>query len=509
MNGTYALILGQVALKLLTFGLNQALISSVDPSTLGLATYLEFLTNLILFFSREAVRLATQRTSSSSRTSAEQSVINFGYIPFLISIPLSCLIFAWNWPSKTFQDELLPSPALILSLIILVASLALELFVEPLYELNQYHMNLGKKARFESLGILCRGVVTVVFLKLRPFNSSLLAFTCGQLAYSLVQFVGYLLVKVPADIDRLPQRLADGGWLDKQVLHVWKALFLQMLFKQLLTEGDKLVINYFFSLSTQAVYAVMLNYGLILARLVFLPIEESTRVWFTKIMTMSSGKSNKPQVQLALKTIEDVCVGYLHLTVLLLMAGIPNAAYVLRLILRGAASKWDGTDLFTSFGEYVWYLGLLAFNGIFEALFTSVATTKELGNYSYFMTSLCLVFFLVLKLAIDYWHMGLTGLILANAINMLMRIGWCAYHLYNTFVLRFGIPISKLGVLAYVAKCITLYIAGSAVHIYVNGTTTTTFRQFINSAVICSASLLIQILWELPRIRSYIKRKID
>lgn len=507
MNGTYALILGHVALKLLTFGLNQALISSVDPPTLGLATFLEFITNLILFFSREAVRLSTQRTSSSG-VSAEQSVINFGYVPVILSIPLSCLALLWNWPSRTFQEEFLPLPALTLSLVILAVSLALELSVEPLYELNQYHMNLGNKARIESLGILCRGVVTVLLLKRKPLNSSLLAFMCGQLAYSFVQFIGYLKVNVPPGVSCLAQRLPSGGWLDKQVVQVWKALFVQMIFKQVLTEGDKLVINHFFPLSTQAVYAVMLNYGLILARLVFLPIEESSRVWFTKVMATMSDKSDQRRVISALKSIEALCVGYLHFTVLLLMAGIPNAAYVLRLVLRGAAAKWDGTDLFTSFGKYVWYLALLAFNGIFEALFTSVATTKELKYYSYFMTSLCIVFFLVLKLAIEHWHLELSGLILANAVNMSMRIFWCSYHLHNTFVRRFGIHIDKIRVLTYIAKCALLFIVGNGVQQYINGTTTTTtFRQFFNSGVICGISLLVQIFWEYPRIRSYVKRK--
>ena len=69
-----------------------------------------------------------------------------------------------------------------------------------------------------------------------------------------------------------------------------------MIFKQFLTEGDKLLISHLCTIEEQGMYAVMANYGSIIARLLFQPLEESTRLMFTKLLNENTFPGDeKPQ----------------------------------------------------------------------------------------------------------------------------------------------------------------------------------------------------------------------
>lgn len=480
MKGTYALIAGQVGLKLFTFVLNQVLLSSVLPQALGLATYLEFLTTTVLIFSREAARLAIQRTPKGPH--AAQSIVNFGWVPLALAGPITAVIVGWNWNTATFQRELLPLAELGWVLALLATAIVLELSVEPLYEYNQYQLGLARKARYEGLAVVVRGVVTVVGLQT---IAPVLAFAVGQVAYSLVLWAGYVTVMLPKGVSRWPK-----GGLDTSVVAVWRSYFVQMFFKQVLTEGDKVAINYYFSIDQQAVYAVMGNYGLIVARLVFQPLEELVRVWFTK---MAADRAQARQL------VETLCVFYVNLVVLIAVGGYANAGWGLRLLLLRRGT-WDATELFDTFPVYVLYLGLLAFNGVFEALYTSIASTTDIRRYSYFMTALCLAMVAVLHATIGVGGWGLSGLIAANAVNMGLRIAWCGRHLMAYFGVGYA-PVA-----AYVAKYIALYVVVAAVQYLLIGFQSSSLKQVVVSAGVCVSCLAVQLFMERRRVRQYISR---
>ncbi|KAF8966968.1 Rft protein-domain-containing protein [Flammula alnicola] len=59
---------------------------------------------------------------------------------------------------------------------------------------------------------------------------------------------------------------------------------LQSLVKHFLTEGDKMILSWFSPLRDQGGYAIAVNYGSLIARIVFQPIEETLRVFFSRIL---------------------------------------------------------------------------------------------------------------------------------------------------------------------------------------------------------------------------------
>ncbi|ODV58708.1 glycolipid translocation protein [Ascoidea rubescens DSM 1968] len=81
-------------------------------------------------------------------------------------------------------------------------------------------------------------------------------------------------------------------YLDPVVFNHWKSVFSQFCFKHFLTEGDTFIINSFCSLNDQGIYSLILNYGSLLTRFIYLPIEESLRIYLTKLLKSNINTSN-------------------------------------------------------------------------------------------------------------------------------------------------------------------------------------------------------------------------
>ena len=67
-SGATFLIGAQFFAKIVTFSLNQLLLRFIDPEIFGQNAQLQFLISTILYFSREAVRLATQRQTLADKS---------------------------------------------------------------------------------------------------------------------------------------------------------------------------------------------------------------------------------------------------------------------------------------------------------------------------------------------------------------------------------------------------------------------------------------------------------
>ncbi|EGW34241.1 flippase [Spathaspora passalidarum NRRL Y-27907] len=503
--GASSLILVQIITKLFTFLLNQLLIRYVSPNSFGLATYLEFLNSTILFFSREGERLAIQRIKPSKDTTRTfQSVINFGFLSLAVGVPIMLCIGYWQWHTTTFQESLLVLPFHNWTITLISGSILVELLIEPVYALYQFQLDFGKRSKFEGLAIFTRCVTTFVSVLFSSkyvdeFEGAAVAsFAVGQFAYSFTLFVSYALAfasfnKVNnAHTKYSLYKLRDGDksyYFDSEVFNIYKGFFIQMIFKQLLTEGDKLLINYLFNVDQQGVYAVITNYGSIIARLLFNPLEESTRLLFSRLLSSSSDTSKQSFTYLKL-----ISVFYLNFCILVLFAGISNGSYLLQFILRG---KWTSTNVFQLFQQYIAYIPFLAFNGILEAIFTSMANNQDMKKFSTFMTVITVVILLTSYLLIEQLEMGLSGLILANVINMSLRIAYC-YQQIQTYYARHGIHFNLINIVKSTSRAI-----GSALVLVIVqyllvfkgvGFTTKNFTQLVYSALL-SVVLLVVLAW--------------
>lgn len=523
-SGVSVLILGQVFTKLVTFVLNQLLIRYISPQTFGISVYLEFLVNSVLFFSREGERLAIQRTENlghdqkfddklyhdKSDLGKLQSIVNFGFIPIIIGIPISFIIGLWQY--KSVDSSLFAIPYINYTFSTLVVAILLELLIEPIYSINQYELNFKIRSKFEGLAIFVKCIVTfvgIMYLNQTLNNSpglAILCFALGQLSYALILFGCYMynfanFKQIHYSIEKIWVTKDNYYYFNPQILKIWKNLFIQMIFKHFLTEGDKLIINYWINVEQQAVFAVVSNYGSILARLFFQPIEESMRLLFTRILSQPSQDS---QIR-SLNILSNLSIFYLNLSVLLVLGGITNGSFLLKNVLGGSkADQWKNSNIFEIFPQYIGYLTLMAFNGIYEAFFLAIATNNQIQKFSYFMSISCLIVIGISYLTIYKLQMGLTGLIIANLINMILRISYCSIQIKKYYRDKINIKITVISGLKY----IIIYTIFQSIQLYFNKTWfSENFKQFFTSVGVCLLCLLVQVLQERKRILAMIKPK--
>lgn len=529
--GASFLMLTQLFTKMLTFLLNQLLIRLISPRVFGISAFLEFIVSMVLFFSREGERLSIQRTREISPGSTGsmklrkgkyiegttegtlQSIINFGYIPLVVGGPLSVVILAWQYNSQTFQESLLILPYYRATIFLVWLLMILELAAEPLYAINQFQLNFGKRSKHESIGVFGRCIITftVITVVLRTSRVSnleydglaVMAFAFGQFGYSLLIFLQYHLSFAKENRRKLPEEQnslliskihtqSETGdyYFDTKILAIWRSLFILMIFKHFLTEGDKLLINYLCTVEQQGTYAVVCNYGSIIARLVFQPIEESLRLLFTKMLSIKSDENIKKSYHI----MRYLGIFYLNLSLLIGIAGYTNAAYFLLILLGGKASKWANTGIFDIFPQYILYIPFLAFNGILEAFFNSVADSSDIRRFSIFMSLLTFIVLCSLYVFISHLGLGLSGLILANALNMVLRIGYCSIFIIS-FYSRNGLKINYKDIWKRISRSLaTFIIAAYCQYVALNNSVkSNSIADVIKSTFLCLVYLVFMI----------------
>lgn len=529
--GATFLMLTQFFTKILTFLLNQLLIRRLSPKVFGISSYLEFLVSMVLFFSREGERSSIQRTSDNSmsvqnengksgkfvegtQAGTLQSIINFGYIPVAVGLPLSILIMFWQVQTQMFQDSVMVLPYYKISIALIWFLIIFELLAEPPYAINQFQLNFKKRSKFESVSVFARCMTTFAVVLISQRSSfaarieydgiAVVAFALGQFAYSLLIFIQYQ-VNFSSEMALKPEIRQNSisirrihsttgyYYIDARIFKIWRSLFVQMVFKHLLTEGDKLLINYLCTVEEQGTYAVVTNYGSIIARLVFQPIEESLRLFFTRMLSQVT----KKDVSKSFTVMQYLCIFYFNLCLLIGIAGYANSAYLLQFLLGGRASKWANTGIFHIFPQYITYIPFLAFNGILEAFFSSVADGRDIRRFSIFMSVLTIVILLCLYIFITHFQMGISGLILANSINMLLRIGYCSFFI-RSFYQKNGISISVASALKRIRSPLAVGISIAILQYFAlhgNLKSTCIFDLF-KSACLCLICLLIMLYIE-------------
>lgn len=458
--GVTFLLFGQFFTKLSTFIMNQILITYVSAKIFGINAFLEFLMNSILFFSREGIRLSAQRIKYieednkihdekdhskliyGSNLAILQSIINIGYIPLLIGLPLSSVIIYWQYGqiSDLFKNMELFN----ISLIIIYFAILVELLSEPFYILNQFNLNYDTRTRFETTAITLSCFVNFIIIfwfknELETHEGlPILAFSISKLIHSITLLVLYYINfrdfrkrygnKLNISITKIFKLSNDYYYFDHDAINHFYKMFFNICFKHLLTEGDKLIINSMCTVEEQGIYSLISNYGSLLARLVFAPIEESLRNFLTRLL--SDNKSTKG-IKLSIEILKKITHFYIYLSLLISIFGPLNSGYLIQKII---GNNWSNT-VSDTIPLYTLYLPLLAFNGILEAVHQSTASGNEVVKYTYFMIVFSVIFFITSYIGIDYFELSLNGLILSNMINMILRIVYC-YHFIKSYFIK-------------------------------------------------------------------------
>ncbi|KAF5095575.1 hypothetical protein D0Z00_003090 [Geotrichum galactomycetum] len=264
----------------------------------------------------------------------------------------------------------------------------------------------------------------------RQPGTAIIAFSLGQFAYSSVLATLYIFNSIretrskPYDIT-FPRGVWKEGdstskvYFSKKTTHLAGSIWLQTIFKHCLTEGDKFLISLLLPIADQGVYAVVVNYGSLIARLVFLPIEEALRNFFSKLL---SPPVNRDNLKLSVTVISTLLRIYIYLSIFAVAFGPMVSSYVLQFLV---SRTWLDTDAPVVLATYACYIPFLAINGALESFVQSVAAPADIKRQSSALLAFSLSFAAAAYVFMRPLGRGAQGLVLANMFNMAQRIGWC------------------------------------------------------------------------------------
>ena len=501
VRGASLLILLQILSRAVTFLANQLLLRFLTAQLLGVATQLEVYYLSVLFFARESLRVAIQRqaTDPASETDPKaaqqtssrgsQAVVNIAHISLLLGLATS---LGLGWAYLSAVDQVTAStPYLDTALRIYGFAAIVELLSEPAFVALQHRLRFGPRAAAESVAtfIRCLSTFSAANWAWRAGHDfGVLPFAIGQLAYGLGLLSVYtwygtrlastegfsLLPRVPEPpVPKQQEIKADKekerrqppsrdkyalGYFYKPTLQLASSLVAQSLVKHILTQGDTFLVSIFSSPQSQGVYALANNYGSLLARLVFQPIEESSRNYFSKLLSTSDAKSRpeKHSVEKARADLQSLMRFYTLLSTVAVTIG-PFAAPILVQIIAG--TRWSSSGAGRVLAVYCLYIPLLAINGITEAFVSSVATESEVHRQSIWMGAFSIAFGLAGFVSLRVLELGAFGLVCANGINMLCRVIWSTAFISRYFKVN-GASFDWQGSLP---QGMTLHVAGAAV----------------------------------------------
>ncbi|KAL8831771.1 MAG: hypothetical protein Q9170_005161 [Blastenia crenularia] len=480
--GATYLILLQIGSRALTFLVNQVLLRFLSPELLGISAQLELYSITVLFFARESLRVALQRQDDTSgavpvqetdpsaienvphakkQSRQLQEVVNVSYVAIGLGLPLA-FVFAALY-MRNADTLVLETPAIHQTLNLYILATSLELLSEPCFAVTQQQMLYGVRASAETLATFARCLLTcgiAAWASRRNAELGALPFAIGQISYALVLNAVYLArtesfsarspysILIRPILPSAPSLLWDRFSLPR--LNLAFNIYAQSVFKHILTAGDSLLVAAFTSLQSQGAYALASNYGGLVARMVFQPIEESSRSLFGRLLPHTISPpvhSNRTGAALEsnhLKQATTYLRNLLHfyslLSVVIATIGPSFSPLLLRFI---AGSRWSDSDAPSVLAAYCYYIPLLAINGILEAFVSAAATPAQLRVQSAWMVTFSAMFaatgFLVLKV----WDQGARGLVLANAVNMTCRIIW-SWHFVSDYLRLRGVAIDRV-----------------------------------------------------------------
>lgn len=155
-----------------------------------------------------------------------------------------------------------------------------------------------------------------------------------------------------------------------------------------------------------------------MARILFQPLEESSRLFFSRKLASPT----KETLESTSSLLSSILLLHTHLSLIFILLA---PSYTSALLYHLLGPRWS-VPLSSApiiLRAYCTYLPFMAINGITEAFYQSVATDKWLKRGSYWM-ALCSLVFLAAVFVCARAGMAETGLIYANCVNMTLRIAF-------------------------------------------------------------------------------------
>ncbi|KAJ1679477.1 Oligosaccharide translocation protein rft1, partial [Spiromyces aspiralis] len=479
MTGVKYLVGLQVFSRLITFTMNQVILRSTSADVFGVVeVQLELLLSTILFLSREAFRVTllrpaaiptgtTTRSASAQRLSPSQQVVfNLAHLPLAIGVPVSVLA-CLGYYKFSLTDEGSPDSRMALPIALYGVAAVVELLAEPLFMLGQTGLEFKLRAQSEGLAIFCRCVVTLGCISWwsrgnldtgeQRRDTAVVAFSLGRLAFGAALLMYYVCVYVArggwgqfvSKYRLRPVRVAKQGgedsgkagvneyYFDRTLLHLAMSMLKQSVLKHVLTEGDRMAVSVLCSAKDQGVYAAAANYGSLPARILFQPLEESCRTTLPKLVFGQPDSAGRPSTAeakdgrhgsagaghqgiVAARRLLAVCLKlHVLLGLVFVVFGTQYAPIAVDLLL--CKSEWI-TPLPPVLSAYCFYIPVMGVNGIMESFVAVIAGEREIAAMNRMMGLLSVAHIASTVVLVQSVPNGAIGLVVANSLNMVLRI---------------------------------------------------------------------------------------
>ncbi|KND94939.1 Oligosaccharide translocation protein RFT1 [Tolypocladium ophioglossoides CBS 100239] len=503
LKGASLLILLQLLSRLVTFVANQLLLRFLTAPLLGLSTQLEVYYLSVLFFARESLRVAVQRQGSAGGAAAAarddadadayaddgrararregQAVVNLGYLAVLLGAVVSVALGGVYLACAS--RAALETPYLVQGLYLYGVAAMVELLSEPCFVLMQTRLRFGTRAAAESAATFVRCIVvfgSAVWASTRGVDVGVLPFALGQLASGVALLVVYLVsgrgLAAALGFSLLPRAVAASGDADflwscfyRPTVTLAGSMMAQSVVKHLLTQGDTFLVSLLAAPDVQGVYALANNYGGLLARLLFQPVEESSRSYFSRLLAAPPPAGDKPSakpspaVEEARRSLSTLLRLYILLSAVVVGIG-PFAAPSLLSIVAG--KRWTGFGAGEVLGAYCFYIPFLALNGLAESFVASVASEGDVHRQSLWMGAFSVVFAASAVVFMRVFPLGAQGLVLANIINMLCRTVWSVLFI-KAFFRRYRVEFNVTSLLpgTTIAMSLSTFVSLRQLHV--------------------------------------------
>ncbi|PSR93324.1 hypothetical protein CEY00_Acc27936 [Actinidia chinensis var. chinensis] len=382
----------------------------------------------ILFLSREGFRRACMRAEikcdggSAGENASRLLKVAWMTVPFGIVLTVAACILVFWWQELSYSNPYGQA--------ILINGLAciLELFSEPLYILSQNMLLLRLRLIAETAATLARCMTTYNLIVKQPDMEKGIVFALSQAAYGACLFVCYwgyfLLLRVVNSFDLFPFRVGYIMNYDRQLSNMCTLFTLQSFRKLILQEGEKMVLVWLDTPYNQAVYGLVDKLGSLVVRLIFLPFEESSYATFARFASAEDARRSWKLGSCLIDALKLVL-----LIGLVVMAFGPSYSYSLIRLLYG--QKWSDGEASTALRYFCLYVVALAMNGTSEAFLHAVATENQLKRSNDSLLVFSLIYLVLNVLLIR--SAGAVGLILANSLNMILRIIYSAVFIKHYF----------------------------------------------------------------------------
>lgn len=397
--------------KLLTFILSTLTLRFLDVEAFGEASInYELLLSTCLFLGREPIRLACVRGAPRGNTHLLS--------PLLVST-IAAGIYAFY-------------PKLPIALYCL--STILESLAEPQIITLMRQGDVAVKARGEMIAVITKSVTLYALLTTTTTSlPPMMCFAFSQIVYATT-FALFVYSRGPRiDLSVLTEPHFPS-------LRLSASFFFQSLFKNLLTEGDKLVLTTLASSYDGGIYAMAFSYGSLVGRILLQPLEENARLLF--------GKRGAKKKTLA-KQFTTLMKFASYLGIVFATFGRTYSYIVLKVL---AGKKYDNEAGVSALGAMCVYQLFLSINGLSEAfLYASLQTGGEVRRSSMLLMATNVVYGVLAVVGVGRMEGGVVGLIAANSFAMAMRASyaiWASQRYLGESVV--GAMVPNLGCLSVV-----------------------------------------------------------